>query len=79
MGRERAYSGSSSIQDVREDQPQREGEDEDDDNDYYGCEEEIPDDLEVCAQISGYSLNTKDNDLRDIKGGLHSIKVDRFE
>jgi hypothetical protein len=50
--------------------------DEDGDGD-YGCEEEIPDDLEVCAQISGYFLNAKDNDLRDIKGGLQT-KMSNF-
>lgn len=75
--RERAYSGSSSIQDVKYDGLQRD--EEDDEGDNYGCEEEIPDDLEVCAQISGYFLNAKDNDLKDIKGGLNSINVGRLE
>lgn len=56
------------------------GDDDDDDDCDVGdyddemgdCEEgEIPEDLEICAQR--YFLNAKDNDLRDIKGGINSV------
>lgn len=51
---------------------------DDEGDDGYGCEEDIPDDLEVCAHLSGYFLHAKDNDLRDIKGGLNSMPISRL-
>lgn len=60
------------IIDDDEDEDKGEVDDDEDEDDEMDCEEDIPDDLEVCAQISGYFLKTNDNDLKDIKGGVNT-------